>query len=157
MPRCSSGSASIAQRRDLTGLRAVYAAWCEAVSFDNVLKLIHIGEGRPGPLPGWTADDFFESWLACGAGGTCWAGNGALHDLLAALGFEVERAVATMLSSPEARGPESRLGGRHSRRRALDRRRLDPQRRADPDPGAGRAGAEQARCRGSSGSTAAPL
>ncbi len=90
---------------DLPGLRTAYAAWCEAVSFDNVLKLIHIGEGRSWPLPGSTADDFFESWLACGAGGTCWAGNGALHDLLAELGFEVERAVATMVSSPTVRGP----------------------------------------------------
>jgi len=87
---------------DLAGLRAVYAAWCQAVSFDNVLKLIHLNEERSWPLPGSTADDFFDSWLACGAGGTCWAGNGALHDLLAELGFEVERAVATMLSSPDA-------------------------------------------------------
>jgi len=90
---------------DLAGLREVYAAWCEAVSFDNVLKLIHLGENRSWPLPGSTADDFFDSWLACGAGGTCWAGNGALHDLLAEIGFGVERAMATMVSSPAVRGP----------------------------------------------------
>ena len=90
---------------DLDGLRTIYAAWCAAVPFDNVLKLIHTAEQRPAPLPGSTADDFFETWLEHGAGGTCWAGNGALHDLLEALGFDVARAIATMMSTPEARGP----------------------------------------------------
>jgi N-hydroxyarylamine O-acetyltransferase len=90
---------------DLAGLRAVYAAWCSGVSFDNVLKLIHVAEGHPGPLPGSTTESFFEQWLEHGTGGTCWAGNAALHDLLEALGFDVARAIATMLSSPEARGP----------------------------------------------------
>jgi N-hydroxyarylamine O-acetyltransferase len=90
--------------RDLAGLRSVYAAWCRAVPFDNVLKLIHVAEGRPWPLPGATADSFFAAWLECGAGGTCWAGNGALHDLLEALGFEVQRAIATMMPS-QAREP----------------------------------------------------
>src|SRR5688572_175456 len=85
---------------DLAGLRRVYAAWCQRVPFDNVLKLVHLAAGRAGPLPGSTADDFFRSWLAHGAGGTCWAGNGALHDLLAALGFAATRATATMLSTP---------------------------------------------------------
>jgi N-hydroxyarylamine O-acetyltransferase len=92
-------------RPDLVGLHAVYAAWCGAVPFDNVLKMIYLAEGRTGPLPGSTAESFFEAWLACGVGGTCWAGNGALHDLLEALGFEVERAIATMLPSPGIRGP----------------------------------------------------
>jgi hypothetical protein len=84
---------------DLAGLREVYAAWCRGVSFDNVLKLIHVSEERAGPLPGSTAEGFFEDWLACGAGGTCWAGNGALHGLLQALGFEARRAIATMLTA----------------------------------------------------------
>jgi N-hydroxyarylamine O-acetyltransferase len=90
---------------DLAGLRAVYAAWCAAVPFDNVLKLIHTAERRPGPLPGSTADSFFGDWLAWGAGGTCWAGNGALHGLLEALGFDVERAIATMMPSTETTAP----------------------------------------------------
>jgi N-hydroxyarylamine O-acetyltransferase len=91
--------------RDLAGLRSLYAAWCGAVPFDNVLKLIHTAEGRSGPLPGSTTDSFFEAWLECGAGGTCWAGNGALHDLLEALGFDVMRAIATMMPSANMRGP----------------------------------------------------
>jgi N-hydroxyarylamine O-acetyltransferase len=90
---------------DLPGLRTVYAAWCRAVPFDNVLKLTHLAEQRPGPLPGSTTDSFFGDWLECGAGGTCWAGNGALHDLLEQLGFEVQRALATMMPNPEIRGP----------------------------------------------------
>jgi N-hydroxyarylamine O-acetyltransferase len=85
--------------RDLAGLCAVYAAWCRSVSFDNVLKMIHVAEERPGSLPGSTAEGFFEDWLACGAGGTCWAGNGALHGLLEALGFDARRAIATMMPS----------------------------------------------------------
>jgi N-hydroxyarylamine O-acetyltransferase len=88
-----------APSRDLAGLRAVYATWCRSVSFDNVLKMIHVAEERPGPLPGSTAESFFEAWLACGAGGTCWAGNGALQGLLEALGFDVQRAIATMMPS----------------------------------------------------------
>src|SRR5262249_10811296 len=68
-------------------------------------KMIHVFEELPGALPGSTAENFFRSWLEHGTGGTCWAGNGALHDLLAALGFEVERALATMLMSSDTPGP----------------------------------------------------
>jgi N-hydroxyarylamine O-acetyltransferase len=91
--------------RDLPGLRSIYAAWCGSVPFDNTLKLIHVVEAQPGPLPGSTADAFFEMWLEHGTGGTCWAGNGALHDFLEALEFDVERALATMLPTPDVRGP----------------------------------------------------
>lgn len=90
---------------DLAGLRSVYAAWCGAVPFDNTLKLIHTSEGRDGSLPGSTAEAFFGDWLERGTGGTCWAGNGALHDLLSALGFEVHWAIATMLPRPDVVGP----------------------------------------------------
>jgi N-hydroxyarylamine O-acetyltransferase len=90
---------------DLDGLRAVYGAWCRSVPFDNVLKLIRLAEGAPGPLPGSTADGFFGAWLEHGTGGTCWSGNGALHDLLDALGFTVDRVIATMLSSPRVTEP----------------------------------------------------
>ena len=37
---------------DLDGLRSVYGAWCRSVPFDNTRKLIHLGEGLDGPLPG---------------------------------------------------------------------------------------------------------
>jgi N-hydroxyarylamine O-acetyltransferase len=89
----------------LHDLWLIYAAWCEAVPFDNVQKMIHIAESRDGPLPGSTAEDFFASWLEDGTGGTCWAGNGALHDLLAVLGFEVMPATATMLPRADIVGP----------------------------------------------------
>ena len=90
---------------DLAGLGDVYAAWCSKVPFDNVLKLVHLSAGTTGALPGSTSDDFFASWLDTGAGGTCWAGNGAIHDLLAALGFETARVAATMQPGPETPGP----------------------------------------------------
>jgi arylamine N-acetyltransferase len=85
----------------LPGLTAIYAAWCRKVPFDNIRKLIHVRGGDPGRLPGDTPEEFFEAWLAHGCGGTCWSGNGALHALLAALGFAVERGVATMLVAPD--------------------------------------------------------
>ena len=90
---------------DLPGLRAIYAAWCSAISFDTSLKMIYLQEESRGPLPGSTADGFFEAWLEHGTGGTCWAGNGALHDLLAAVGFDVARAIATMLPVPDIKAP----------------------------------------------------
>ena len=86
---------------DLGGLSAVYDAWCRWVPFDNVRKLIHVRSGSTGPLPGHTAEDFFEAWLRTGAGGTCWAGSNALHALLAWMGFPAERGLGTMLVAPE--------------------------------------------------------
>ena len=85
----------------LEDLATLYAAWCERVPFDNVRKMIHIRAGRPGPLPGDTAEDFFAGWLRHGTGGSCWAGAGAFHALLTSLGFEAERGVGTMLVRPD--------------------------------------------------------
>jgi N-hydroxyarylamine O-acetyltransferase len=84
----------------LDGLRAVYGAWCNRVPFDNIRKMIHVRSGDPGPLPGATAQDFFEGWLKFGTGGTCWSGAGALHSLLTALGFNATRGIGTMLAAP---------------------------------------------------------
>jgi arylamine N-acetyltransferase len=86
----------------LDGLQALYAAWCRKVPFDNVRKLIHIHHHHPGPLPGDDATDFFEAWLTYGTGGTCWAGNGALHALLVSLGFCATRGMGAMRAEPEA-------------------------------------------------------
>ncbi len=84
----------------IVGLRALYSAWCRKVPFDNVRKLIHLHQNDPRSLPGDDAVDFFESWLRHGTGGTCWAGNGALHLLLRSLGFASARGLATMLVAP---------------------------------------------------------
>ncbi len=81
----------------LPALQALYDAWCRRVPFDNVRKLIHVRSANLAPLPGNSAEDFFEAWLKHGTGGTCWAGAGALHALLTSLGFDSQRAVATML------------------------------------------------------------
>jgi arylamine N-acetyltransferase len=85
---------------DVEGLRALYAAWCRRVPFDNLRKRIHVAAGAPGALPGDTPEDFFRAWLAHGCGGTCWAGNGALYALLVALGFDAARGIATMVVAP---------------------------------------------------------
>jgi len=52
-------------------------------------------------LPGSSAQDFLESWLKHGSGGTCWSGNGALQALLSASGFNARRGVGTMLVAPD--------------------------------------------------------
>lgn len=85
----------------LEDLRAVYDAWGRHVPFDNVRKMIHMRSADPGPLPGHTASDFLEAWLLHGTGGTCWAGAGAFHDFLFALGFPVQRGIGTMMAAPD--------------------------------------------------------
>ena len=82
------------------GLTSLYRAWCHAVPFDNIRKLIAIRNNAPGPLPGDDPVEFFDALLDDGVGGTCWAGNGALCALLESLGFDAVRAVGTMLVSP---------------------------------------------------------
>ena len=82
-------------------LRDLYSRWGRKVPFDNVRKLIHMRSGTAGPLPGSTPEDFFTAWLTHGTGGTCWAGSGALHSLLTALGFHARRGIATMLAAPD--------------------------------------------------------
>jgi N-hydroxyarylamine O-acetyltransferase len=84
----------------LESLRAIYAAWCQRVPFDNVRKLVHLHRQEAGALPGTEADDFFEAWLRYHTGGTCWSGANALYSLLSTLGFDVERGIATMMAAP---------------------------------------------------------
>lgn len=86
---------------DYDGLCRVYHAWCRKVPFDNVFKRIHLAERIAGPLPGDHADDFFRSWLTHGTGGTCWAGNGALCELLRSLAFDAQRGICTMMVAPD--------------------------------------------------------
>lgn len=80
----------------LDGLRAIYRAWCLHVPFDNVRKMIALRDGAQGPLPGASAEDFFENWLAHGTGGTCWATSNALYALVRACGFTARRVAASM-------------------------------------------------------------
>lgn len=83
---------------DFTGLSDLYGAWCRKIPFDNIRKRIHLSDNDPRPLPGYDAAEFFQGWLQYGVGGTCWAGNGALHALLKTLGFSCGRGTATMLT-----------------------------------------------------------
>lgn len=84
----------------LAGLADLYGAWCRRVPFDNIRKLIHVRADNPAALPGDAPNAFFEAWLAHGTGATCWAGNGALCELLTTLGFDARRAAATMMVAP---------------------------------------------------------
>ena len=90
---------------DLEGLAAIYGRWCRKVPFDNIQKRLFYSGPAEGPVPGHNSTDFFQQWLTSGIGGTCWANSHAMHDWLAALGFDVVRCAATMLSSPDAVGP----------------------------------------------------
>ena len=79
---------------DLEGLRELYGAWCDHVSFDNVRKVVALQTGRE--LPGRTAEDFFDAWLERGAAGTCWPGSNALYALVRSAGFDVRRGAGSM-------------------------------------------------------------
>ncbi|MEO8576958.1 MAG: arylamine N-acetyltransferase [Gemmatimonadales bacterium] len=87
---------SKAPAADLDGLRAVYAAWCESVNFDNVAKLVALTTAPREALPGIDASEFFERWLAHGVGGTCWTSSNALFELIASLGFDARRIAGSM-------------------------------------------------------------
>ncbi len=90
-----------APRPDADGLAALYLAWCRQVPWDNLQKRITIAAGRP-LLAGAEPVEFFESFLRDGTGGTCWPSGGALHALLAALGFDARRVIGAM--HPERSG-----------------------------------------------------
>lgn len=79
---------------DLADLRALYAAWCRHVPFDNVRKMIALSSGAP--MPGDDATEFFDAWLADGSGGTCWPTANAFHALARGLGFDAVRLVGHM-------------------------------------------------------------
>jgi N-hydroxyarylamine O-acetyltransferase len=88
---------------DRAGLDRLYAAWCEHVTFDNLVKRIHLTSGSAEPIPNGPADAFFAAWLRDGTGGTCWPSSGGLHALLCRLGFDARRGSAAMrddLSGP---------------------------------------------------------
>lgn len=85
---------------DLAGLTTLYDAWCRHVPFDNARKLIAVRAQDPAPLPGDSPPEFLDAWLEHGIGGTCWAGNGALCELLRAVGFNAHRGIGTMLVAP---------------------------------------------------------
>lgn len=82
---------------DFAGLSCLYKAWCQKIPFDNIRKRIHLIDNNPLPLPGHDDEEFYRGWLRFGVGGTCWAGNAALHTLLSTLGFSCVRSTATML------------------------------------------------------------
>jgi len=85
----------------LPALADLYDRWSRRVPFDNIRKLIHVRGNDPRPLPGDSPNEFFEAWLRHGTGGTCWGGNGALCELLIALGYDARRAAATMMVAPD--------------------------------------------------------
>ena len=85
---------------DAAGLTLLYRAWCRAVPFDNLRKLISLRGGDAGPLPGLDPADFFTAFLAHRTGGTCWPSNEAMLALLMSSGIEARRAAATMLPVP---------------------------------------------------------
>jgi N-hydroxyarylamine O-acetyltransferase len=86
---------------DVEGLRAVYAAWCSNIPFDNMRKMISLRSGAETALAGLDPADFFENYLANGTGGTCWPSSNAMFVLLRSLGFDARRAAGSMFELPE--------------------------------------------------------
>ncbi|MEO5902813.1 MAG: arylamine N-acetyltransferase [Gemmatimonadaceae bacterium] len=87
---------SVLPSPDLAGLNALYAAWCLAVPFDNIGKVVALRTSPAEPLPGIDATEFFERWLAHGVGATCWSTANALYELLIAAGFDARRVAGSM-------------------------------------------------------------
>jgi arylamine N-acetyltransferase len=88
---------------DLEGLTTIYGAWCRAVPFDNALRRVALTK-RSGAaaLPGLTAEGFIRAFLEHGTGGMCVPTTQTLHTLLRTLGFESERAVASIAGAGAA-------------------------------------------------------
>jgi hypothetical protein len=84
---------------DVPGLRTVYSAWCNAMTFDNIRKLISLRAGDER-LAGGTAADYFRNWLENRSGGTCWASSNALYTLIASYGFDARRVAGSMFDLP---------------------------------------------------------
>ncbi|HYJ91627.1 MAG TPA: arylamine N-acetyltransferase [Pyrinomonadaceae bacterium] len=84
---------------DVEGLRTVYAAWCNAMTFDNIRKLISLRTGDER-LAGGEAENYFQHWLANRSGGTCWPSSNALFGLIASYGFEARRVAGAMFDLP---------------------------------------------------------
>ena len=91
--------------QSLSGLNALYRAWCKHVPFDNVQKRLHVQARRTDPLPGGEPTQFFGKYLRHGTGGTCWPTSAALFALARALGFSVRRAAGSMLGTPDHNFP----------------------------------------------------
>jgi len=83
------------------GLKGLYRAWCLHVPFENSLKRLALAAPGRAPLPGATAEEFFDSWLTFGTGGTCWPTSNALYTLLVACGFEARRVSGSMFDVGE--------------------------------------------------------
>ena len=90
---------------DTEGLRTVYNAWCESVSFDNVQKRVYMAENGSGPLPGIEPAEFLQNLVTDGTGGTCWPSSGGLWALLDGLGFDARRVSGNMIVPVELDSP----------------------------------------------------
>jgi arylamine N-acetyltransferase len=82
---------------DLISLQSLYAAWCYHLPFDNIRKMIALRTGGNKPLPGLDAEEFFENWLANGAGATCWPMANAFYELILSFGYKASRVAGYML------------------------------------------------------------
>jgi len=82
---------------DLATLQTLYAAWCHHLPFDNIRKMIALRTGGNQPLPGLDAEEFFENYLATGAGATCWPMANAFNELLLSLGYQSSLVAGYML------------------------------------------------------------
>jgi arylamine N-acetyltransferase len=85
---------------DLEGLRTIYAAWCDNMTFDNMRKFVSLRSGDAA-LAGSDANDYFEHWLEHRSGGTCWPSSNALFTLIDSFGFDARRVSGAMYDLPD--------------------------------------------------------
>lgn len=82
---------------DLAALNRIYAAFSAKIANDNIMKRIWLVGDQKRPVTGGAPSEFFENWLAYGTSGTCFPANGALCELLIALGFDARRYLASVM------------------------------------------------------------
>jgi len=84
---------------DIEGLRTVYRAWCNSMTFDNIRKFISLNSGDES-LAGSDAADYFQHWLSNRSGGTCWPSANALFTLVSSFCFDARRVAGSMFDVP---------------------------------------------------------
>lgn len=90
---------------DLAALNAMYKGWTRLVGYDNVQKRIYFAEGGRGPFPSVNPNDFVETLLQHGVGGSCWVTAEAFFGVLHQSGFDVRRVAGQMLECNDPMKP----------------------------------------------------
>lgn len=89
----------------LESLHAIYKAWSRKVGYDNVQKRVYFARGGTGPFPVADPNDFVDSFLTHGTGGSCWVVAETYFGILHHVGYDVRRVAGQMLECDDPMKP----------------------------------------------------